>query len=109
MQFLKSVFLAMVCLLSSSVFAEQQPVVQVNAPFIDMHTGPSGDYPVFYVAEQGEWITVVMRQRGYFKVVTQDGTEGWVPEMTLNNTLDANGNPVKVTASGLTGFLEKFQ
>ncbi|NMP16531.1 SH3 domain-containing protein [Thalassotalea sp. Y01] len=109
MQFLKSVFLVTLCLLSSSVFAEQQPVVQVNAPFIDMHSGPSTDFPVFYIAEQGEWITVVNRQRGYFKVITQDGTEGWVEEMTLNKTLDVNGKPVVVTASGLSGILEKFQ
>ncbi|MDN3652675.1 SH3 domain-containing protein [Thalassotalea ponticola] len=106
MQFLKSVVLACLCAVSVTALASQE--VQVDAPFIDMHSGPSGDFPVFYIAEQGEWIKVIDRKHGYFKVVTEDGTEGWMAEMHLNQTRNKQGQPIKVAPSGIKGLMAKF-
>lgn len=114
MRFIKStlvMILTFTCLFSTvfAVQAEQTPTVQVSAAFIDMHSGPAAELPIFYVAEKGEWIKVLSRRTGYFKVVSQDGTQGWVSESDMGKTLDVNGNSVVVTPSGLEGLLNKFK
>ena len=110
MQLLKSSLFSLVLIFSVINFteAEQQPVVQVVVPFVEMHSGPSVEQKIFYVAEQGELITIVGRRTGYFKVLSSDGTAGWISESDIANTLDVNGNKVKVSETGLSGFLKTF-
>ena len=110
MQFFKSSLFTFVLLFSAFVSAEDetQPTVQVATAFINMHSGPSSESPIFYVAEKDEWLTVLSRRTGFFKIKSSDGTTGWIAEKQLNNTLDVNGKPVSVSASGISGFLEKF-
>ncbi|KGJ97146.1 SH3 domain-containing protein [Thalassotalea sp. ND16A] len=110
LQFFKSSLLTAICLLSMafSVSAESNPKVQVATAFINMHTGPSAEQPIFYVAEQGEWITVESRRTGYFKIISSDGTAGWISFADMANTLDVDGNKVVITPAGLAGILAKF-
>ena len=49
------------------------PEVQVVEPYIELHTGPASGYPVFYVAEKGEWIQVLKSRTSWYKVQTRKG------------------------------------
>ncbi|WP_343858115.1 SH3 domain-containing protein [Aliiglaciecola litoralis] len=84
---------------------DEFPEVQIVEPYIDMHTGPARGYPVFYVAEKGEWIRVLKRRTNWFKVRTEKGKEGWVKQQDLQLTLNSKGEPVEVA----DGSFESYQ
>ncbi len=92
--------LAVLCILTCSLICsfaladDSHPEVQIAEPFIEMHTGPAVGYPVFYVAEKGEWIAVLKRKTSWFKVRTRKGQEGWVKQQALSKTLNSESQPV---------------
>lgn len=65
--------------------------VKVADPFIEIHTGPGRGYPVFYVVDRGEWISILTRKTQWFKVRTGDAREGWVHLQQLEKTLTPSG------------------
>lgn len=104
----KSIFyFAVLCVLASwTAYADEPlPEVQITEPFIELHTGPAVGYPVFYVAEKGEWIAVLKRKTSWFKVRTRKGQEGWVKQQSLALTLNSQAKPVTF----FDGSFERFQ
>ena len=65
--------------------------LRVNAPFIEMHTGPGRGYPVFFVVERRQWITVELRRTDWYRVRADGGQVGWVPRQQLAATLTEVG------------------
>ena len=65
--------------------------LQVNDAFLEMHTGPGRGYPVFYVVERRQWITVEMRRTDWYRVRAEGGQVGWVPRQQLEVTLTEAG------------------
>lgn len=63
----------------------------VDAPFIEMHTGPGRGYPVFHVVERSEVIDVLKKRTDWFKVETRKGQQGWVLRGQMENTRTASG------------------
>lgn len=78
--------------------------VTIADPFIELHTGPGGGYPIFYVAERGEQIALVMRRTEWFKVRVARGQEGWVHFEQLTTTLNPDGQPFDVPALGFSDY-----
>jgi uncharacterized protein YgiM (DUF1202 family) len=78
--------------------------VTIADPFIELHTGPGGGYPVFYVAERGEQIALVMRRTEWFKVRVARGQEGWVHFEQLTTTLNPDGQPFDLPALGFSDY-----
>lgn len=88
--------------------------VQVAAAYIELHSGPGRGYPVFYVAEQGEWIEVLKRRTDWFKVRVFHGhegaskarwaREGWVRLEALAQTTTAAGQPLGLDEPGIGDF-----
>src|SRR4026209_982374 len=74
--------------------------VTIADPFIERHTAPGGGYPVFYVAERGEQIALLMRRTEWFKVRVARGQEGWVHFEQLATTLDSDGEQFDLPALG---------
>jgi uncharacterized protein YgiM (DUF1202 family) len=72
---------------------ERSPEVVIQDPFIELHTGPGRGYPVFYVAERGEQVTLLKRRTDWFKVKVPRGEEGWVNRQQLTSTLRLDGEP----------------
>ena len=73
------IFLFLIGLLPLIVLAEEDiQQVQVSAPYIELHTGPGSGYPVDYVVERGEWVSILKRRTDWFKTRTRSGKEGWV-------------------------------
>ncbi|MDX1695539.1 MAG: SH3 domain-containing protein, partial [Ketobacteraceae bacterium] len=76
-----SPFLIIACLWSLSVnvqAADRYPSVEVVEAYINLRTGPGRGYPVFYIAERGEWIEVIRRRTDWFEVRTERDKVGWV-------------------------------
>ena len=75
----------------------KEPVlVEVSAPYIELHTGPGRGYPIFYVAERGERIEILMRKTDWFKVRTARGKQGWVARVQIVQTQLAAGQPLQL-------------
>lgn len=78
--------------------------LKVADPYIELHTGPGRGYPIFYVAERGEWIQVLYRETDWFKVRTKDNKEGWVSTNQLEMTLEPSGKQVVIRNAGELAF-----
>ena len=100
--------LVLVALLTSAPgFAKYQPEVVVSDPYVDLHTGPGRGYPIFYVAAQGDRITILEAQTDWYKVRTPRGKEGWVNVEQMTSTLDLDGQPVEFPTYGINHFSQR--
>ena len=84
--------------------AKYQPEVVVSDPYIDLHTGPGRGYPIFYVAAQGDRITILKEQTEWYKVRTPRGKEGWVHISQMASTLDLDGQKIAFPVYGMDEF-----
>lgn len=85
------------CLVSGQVVgALGEIAVEIADPYIELHTGPGRGYPVFYVVERGEQITLLKRRTDWFQVRTARGKEGWVYRDQLARTLNPDGSVVAI-------------
>jgi uncharacterized protein YgiM (DUF1202 family) len=82
----------------------QHREVTIADPFIELHTGPGGGYPIFFVAERGENIELLMRRTEWFKVRVARGQEGWVHFEQLTTTLNLDGEPFDLPALGFSDY-----
>ena len=80
---------------------------QIADPFIDMRTGPGSSFPIFYVAEQGEWITILLSKTSWYKVRLANNQEGWVYKDQLKRTLDVEGNELNINDPDFAAFIER--
>lgn len=90
---LKTVFLLCLLLFGAMVARadEETDRVLVADPYLELRTGPGRGYPVFQVAERGEWIEILKRHTDWFKVRTARDKEGWVSRLQMENTLTNAG------------------
>ena len=69
--------------------------VQIVAPYIELRTGPGRGYPVFFVAERQQWITIEQRRTDWYRVRAEGGVKGevtgWVQRAQLETTLTEAG------------------
>ncbi len=65
--------------------------VQITEAFIDLRTGPGRGYPVFFVAERHQWLSIELRHTDWYKVRADGGQVGWVQRQQLASTLTAAG------------------
>ena len=94
-----------------TLFQTYQPDVVVSDPYIEMRTGPGRGYPIFYVAGQGEEITILKRKTDWFKVRTDTGghreKDGWVHISEMRNTLDLDGQAIDFGGLGIGEFTDR--
>ncbi len=73
---------------------EHSERLQVTAPYLELHTGPGRGYPVFFVVERMQWVSVELRRTDWYRVRAAGGQTGWVPRQQLESTLtEAGGAP----------------
>ena len=65
--------------------------VQIADPYLDLHTGPGRGYPIFYIVERGEKVTILKRQTDWFKVRSEKGKTGWASREQMERTLTETG------------------
>jgi uncharacterized protein YgiM (DUF1202 family) len=77
--------------------AKDQPVeLVVTEPYLEMHSGPGRGYPVVYVAERDEIVTVLYSRTDWYKVRAQRGQEGWARREELALTKLTSGEPAPI-------------
>lgn len=92
-------------LLAAAVHAQERyREVTVADPYIELHTGPGRDYPIFYVAERGEQVLLMKRRTEWFKVQVPRGTEGWVHREQISRTLAGDGEPLDLPGFSLEDY-----
>jgi Bacterial SH3 domain len=78
--------------------------VVITDPYIELHTGPGRGYPVFFVAERGEQVSLIKQRTEWFKVEAERGQEGWVNRDQLRTTLNLDGGPFDLPAYGFEDY-----
>ncbi|WP_430461336.1 SH3 domain-containing protein [Thalassolituus sp. LLYu03] len=84
---------------------QQALQVTVIDPYLELHTGPGRGYPVIYVVEKGESISVISRRTTWYLIADQRGKSGWVTRESLARTLMDTGTPVALPDTRHGDFL----
>jgi len=79
----------------------------VADPFLELHTGPGRGYPVFYVVERGQQVTVVKRRTQWIQIRTERGRVGWAHVEQLTATLAPDGEPLRLEEPGRREFHDR--
>jgi len=98
-------------LMVSQALADETVQVQITQPYIELHSGPAGGFPVIHVVAKNEWITVLKRRTNWFKVETikgaQGSVQGWVKQEALHMTQSSTGQPVKLSDGSFESFAQR--
>lgn len=79
--------------------------VKVIDAYLELHTGPGRGYPVIYVVEKGETISVISRRTTWYLIADSRGKSGWVTRESLARTLLDTGTPVALPDTRHGDFL----
>ncbi len=92
-------------LVSSTIAADEfLPEVKVADPYLEMRTGPSSGYPIFYVVDRGEYVDVLKRKTDWFQIRTRKGKLGWVDRAQMEKTLTPTGESTEFAEVSLDDF-----
>lgn len=92
---------------SQQTLADEFSQVLITQPFIELHSGPAGGYPVIHVAAKGEWLTILKRRTNWFKVKTEKDVQGWVKQQALHLTQSSQAQPVKLSDGSFDSFASR--
>lgn len=78
----RSCFPALLCfflLLSKAVMADIPPL-HVQAPFLELRSGPGRGFPVVYTLRRDSHVVIVRRKTAWLLLKAEGGREGWIHE-----------------------------
>jgi hypothetical protein len=75
----------------ASVTPDGNERLQIADPYLELRTGPGRGFPVFHVAQRGEWIEIELRHTDWYRIRTENGKVGWATRQQLETTLTAGG------------------
>ena len=93
-------------LMAAACADDSGQVVKVADPYLEMHTGPSVGYPVFYVIKRDETITVLKRRTRWYLVKNYRGKEGWVHRSQLAQTLTLDNEKIEIKDISRENYLD---
>jgi len=97
-------------LLPISVLAAELRVT-VTTPFINVHSGPADEFPVFHVIAQSEKIDILKERTGWYRVRTvsnrNEEIEGWIHKDSLTATVLPDGIGLKPPSGGFDQYLSR--
>jgi hypothetical protein len=106
-------------LMDNQALADENLQVQIKQPYIEIHSGPAGGFPVIHVAAKNEWIRVLKRRTNWFKVETikakpgsvqgsvKGSVQGWVKQDALHMTQSSVDQPVKLSDGSFESFAQR--
>ena len=86
---------------------EEFTQVKVIDPYIELHTGPGRGFPIFYVAEAGEWVEILKSKTSWYKVRLNNQKLGWVTKDQLRQTLTVDGEAVLLDDPDYQEYLDR--
>lgn len=104
-----SVFLTLLATFHGSLLAEDDEPVQVKIadPFINLHTGPGAAYPIFYVIDRGEQVSIEKRRTNWFRIRAENGKVGWASRDEMQLTLLPDGELFNVPDAEAEDFIQR--
>lgn len=81
--------------------------VEIAAPYVDLHSGSGGGYPVFHALERGEVVEIIQKRAQWFKVRSSKGIEGWVHFDQMTQTIAPNGDPIEFSQVTQDDYIER--
>ncbi len=81
--------------------------VKIAEPFINLRTGPGSAYPIFYVIDRGEQVSIEKRRTDWFRIRSRDGIAGWVSRDEMQLTLQPGGGPFNVPEARVDDFIRR--
>jgi opacity protein-like surface antigen len=109
--YLLRLVIAMILLSGLSIAQADEVDLKVTSAFINVHSGPASEFPIFHVLSQGEVFTLVKERTGWYKVETGRGEgrriEGWILAESLGGTELVDGTQVKVNTGSFDDFLNR--
>jgi len=87
--------------------AEEYTQLRVIDPYIELHTGPGRGFPIFYVAETGEWVEILKSKTSWYKVRLSNQKLGWVKREQLKKTLTVDGDMVVIVDPNFQEYLNR--
>ena len=66
--------------------------LQVADNYLELRTGPGRGFPIFFVVEKAQWVTIELRHTDWYRVRTAEGKRGWVTRQQLETTLTEAGS-----------------
>ncbi|PCI43132.1 MAG: hypothetical protein COB51_11965 [Moraxellaceae bacterium] len=72
----------------------RQTVFTLSSSHLDVHSGPSQNYPAYQVIERGEQVTLINSKFGWYQVETPRGDRGWINGALLLNELKNASKPL---------------
>ncbi len=87
--------------------AEESAQVRIIDPYIELHTGPGRGFPIFFVAEEGEWIEILKSKTSWYKVRLKNEKLGWVNKRQLKKTLNVDNEIVVLDDPDFDEYLNR--
>ena len=89
-------------------YAEDDLVkVTIVDPFVELHTGPGGGYPIFHIISRGAQVTVLRQRTDWIKIIDSNGKSGWVSRVQMENTELPGGEKLPLHESSQSDFVKR--
>ena len=81
--------------------------VKVVEQYVDMHTGPASEFPVFHVIKKGEVVSVLKSHTGWYKIRTADEKLGWIAKSALAATLGIDDRQLQLPERNFSSYTDR--
>ena len=89
---------------ANAIADENAPLLlEIQVPFIELHSGPGAGYPVLHVIEKGEQVEIIVKRTSWLKVKDQRNNEGWLDQNKLSG-LSKQGNELTQSSYTLADY-----
>jgi len=92
---LRCLYVCIALTLSGQCLGSDAPSLKIEAPYVDLRTGPGIGFPVTHVVERGEYIEAIKIRTDWVKISTQDRFSpktGWIHRDELSGATYENGD-----------------
>ena len=91
----------------SSAAVAGEAELKVTGSFINVHSGPGSEFPIFYVLSQGETFSLQKERTGWYKVRAKRDIEGWIKAEFLANTELVDGTRLTISSGSFEDYLNR--
>lgn len=89
------------------VFAEETAAnYTVNAPYLELHSGPGRGYPVIHTLRRGDTVNIVKRKTGWLFIQHNEEQQGWIPPRYIG-AISQDGTPLLMASASNSDFAQR--